>query len=306
LVVVVELVVVVVVSCDALLCDCGFSDTLLEEPVVPLGLVDVAVPELGVWFCGGVVLWLWSGVALLAGGFSGVPVVVEVDGLATLPLALEDGEAEDWDEDAAGDVEDWDDCADAIASVLGLEETPDPSAAEGGVQVSARCFTLVAVKLLFDIVEDCVWPVLLAEAEAVASLPVAAPVIWTCFPTSAFRSAVEPLIWYVVPLWSVRVKFPSLPLRQPVMDDPLVCVWSFGVAGIDCVLCGCVLCCELDDWLVVSCASATEPASKSVAVRVRTFRMKHFLRAFPWAKGLEVAYRVRYQLTARVCPGTRL
>jgi hypothetical protein len=98
LVVVVELLLVVVVlSCDALLCDWGCSETLLDEPVVPFGLVEVAVPELGVWFCGVVVLWVWSGVTLLAGGFSGVPVVVEVDGLATLPLVplLEDGDAED-------------------------------------------------------------------------------------------------------------------------------------------------------------------------------------------------------------------
>ena len=66
--VVVELVlVVVVVSCDALLCDCGRSETLLEEPVVPFGFVEVAVPALGVWFCDVVVLWLWSGVTLLAG-----------------------------------------------------------------------------------------------------------------------------------------------------------------------------------------------------------------------------------------------
>jgi hypothetical protein len=49
LVVVVELVLVVVeVSCDALLCDCGCSETLLDEPVVPFGFVEVAVPELGV------------------------------------------------------------------------------------------------------------------------------------------------------------------------------------------------------------------------------------------------------------------
>jgi hypothetical protein len=153
------------------------------------------------------VLWVWSGIALLAGGFSGVPVVVEVEGLVTLPLALEEGEVEDCDDEVAGDVEDWDDCDDceaALLSELGLEETPEPRPADG-LQVSAMCFTPVAVKLLLDIVEDCVWPLLLAEAEAVASLPVVAPISSTLWPTCAFRSAVEPLIWYVVPLWSVSV-----------------------------------------------------------------------------------------------------
>jgi hypothetical protein len=81
-----------------------------------------------------------------------------------------------------------------VSVLLGLEETPDPKADEG-LQESAMCFTLVTVKLLFDIAEDCVWPVLLAEAEVLASLPVVAPIIWTCFPTSAFKSAVDPLSW---------------------------------------------------------------------------------------------------------------
>jgi len=82
---------------------------------VPFGFVEVAVTVLGVWLCGVVVLWLWSGVTLLAGGFSGVPVVVEVDGLATLPLVLEEGEVEDWDDEADGGVEDCGDADDGEA-----------------------------------------------------------------------------------------------------------------------------------------------------------------------------------------------
>lgn len=83
--VLVSVVVVVELVCEVL--DCGCSEIELDELLVePLGLVEVAVPELGVWFSGLVVLWVWSGVALFSGGFSGV-VLFGFDGVATLPAA---------------------------------------------------------------------------------------------------------------------------------------------------------------------------------------------------------------------------
>lgn len=148
--------------------DCGRVEVELDEAVEPFGLVVVAVPLLGVWFCGAAGVVLCSGVAVFSGGFSG-EVVVEVDGLATLL--------------------DCDDCVDALPVLE--DDTPGPSCADG-LHVSAMCFTLVTAKLLFDIVEDCVLPVLLADAEAVDSLPVVAPISSTLCPTWSFRSAVEP------------------------------------------------------------------------------------------------------------------
>ncbi len=73
--------------------------------------------------------------------------------------------------------------------------------------------------------------------------------------------------------------------------------WSLGIELVeDCEDCDCVL--DGGAWLgVVSCANATDPASKHAAVRVRTFRID-FLRSFRRAKGWEVAYTVRYWLIA--------
>jgi len=87
---------------------------------------------------------------------------------------------------------------------------------------------------------------------------------------------------------------PSLPFKQPVIAVPLF--WSLGIDDVvDC-------CCELDvdgaDWLgVVSCANATVPASKHAAVRVRTFRIDS-PPCLSWGERVEVAYTVRYELTA--------
>ncbi len=62
--VLVSVVVVVLELVDVDVCDCGCSETELLElellgfcEVELLGF-EVAVPVLGVWFCGGVVLWL--------------------------------------------------------------------------------------------------------------------------------------------------------------------------------------------------------------------------------------------------------
>ncbi len=83
----VSVVVVVVELDDVVVCDCGCSEIELDELLVePFGFVEAAVPVLGVWFWGVVVLWFCSGVALFSGGFSGV-VVFGLVGLATLPEA---------------------------------------------------------------------------------------------------------------------------------------------------------------------------------------------------------------------------
>jgi len=58
--------------------------------------------------------------------------------------------------------------------------------------VSAMCFTFVTVKFLADEDEDCVWPVLLADADEVVSVPVIVPESWTWCPTCCFRSDVAP------------------------------------------------------------------------------------------------------------------
>ncbi len=187
----VSVVVVVVELEEVLVCDCGCSEIeLLEELVEPFGFVEVAVPELGVWFCGVVVLWVWSGVALFRGGFSGV-VLFGLAGLATLPEAWSVALLEAGGVVVAAPATpalDWE-----LLSLAGFDETPEPSADEDELHVSAMCFTLVTVKLLFDDAEDCVWPVLLADEDAVASLPLVVPVSCTSCPTCAFRSAVAPL-----------------------------------------------------------------------------------------------------------------
>jgi len=89
------------------------------------------------------------------------------------------------------------DCALFWVDGLCAPETPDPSCDEGddALQVSAMCLTLVTVKFLADEDEDCVWPLLLAEAEAVVSLPAIVPESWTWCPTCCFRSEVAPLSW---------------------------------------------------------------------------------------------------------------
>ena len=147
-------------------------------------------------------LWLWSGVALFSGGFSGV-VLFGFVGLATLPEAWPVAVLE------AGGVEvaapatpalDWE-----LLSLDGFDETPEPNADEDELHVSAMCLTLVTVKFLLDDAEDCVWPMLLADEEAVASLPLVVPVSCTSCPTCAFRSDVAPFSWYMVPLLSVNV-----------------------------------------------------------------------------------------------------
>ncbi len=83
----VSVVVVVVELDDVDVCDCGCSEIELDELLVePFGFVEVAVPALGVWLSGVVVLWFCCGVALFSGGFSGV-VLFGLAGLATLPEA---------------------------------------------------------------------------------------------------------------------------------------------------------------------------------------------------------------------------
>jgi hypothetical protein len=52
----VSVVVVDELDCEVLVCDCGCSEIELLEPVEPFGFVEVAVPALGVWLCGVVVL----------------------------------------------------------------------------------------------------------------------------------------------------------------------------------------------------------------------------------------------------------
>ncbi len=134
-------VLVVELDCDVL--DCGCSE-IEEELLELLGFVEVAAPALGVWFCGGGVVCVWSGVALFSGGFSGV-VLFEFAGLATLP--------------------------EACPVELGDADTPLPSWDDDGVHVSAMCFTFVTVKFLLVDEDDCVWPVGLAAAEALVSAP---------------------------------------------------------------------------------------------------------------------------------------
>jgi len=53
----VSVVVVDELDCEVVVCDCGCSEIELLE-VEPFGLVEVAVPALGVWLCGVVVLWV--------------------------------------------------------------------------------------------------------------------------------------------------------------------------------------------------------------------------------------------------------
>lgn len=71
------------------------------------------------------------------------------------------------------------------------------------------------------------------------------------------------------------MKLPSVPFRQPVMLLPLPWLWSLGMLDVDELdveFDGCELC-----WLLLgvwSCATATAPASNSVAVRLRTFRIE--------------------------------
>ena len=181
---------VVVVELEVLVCDCGCSAIELLE--LELFGLEVAVPALGVWFCGVVTLWFCSGVAVLVVEFSGV-VVVEV-GFATLPAAwplvlLEAGVCEALAEPATPPVVD---CAPLSAAGL-CDDTPEPSCDDGdALQVSAMCFTLVTVKFLPADADDCVWPVLLAEADEVVSLPVVVPDSCTWWPTCCFRSAVAP------------------------------------------------------------------------------------------------------------------
>ena len=54
----VSVVVVDELDCEVVVCDCGCSEIELLElfEVEPFGLVEVAVPVLGVWLCGVVVL----------------------------------------------------------------------------------------------------------------------------------------------------------------------------------------------------------------------------------------------------------
>lgn len=263
-------VVVVVVEVVCVVLDCGFSEIEVDDELLvePLGFVDVAVPALGVW--------LWSGVALV--GFSG-DAVLEFVGLATLPAAAPVALLE------AGGVLDC-----ALLSLDGLAETPEPSAEEEGLHVSAMCFMLVTVKFFDDDADDCVWPVALADEDAIASAPPVVPLSWTWWPTWAFMSDVAPFNWYVVPLWSVSVKLPSEPFRQPVIEFPLWLSLGDAVCVVDCC------CVEVVDWLgVVSCANARDPATNSAALRVRTVRIDFP----PWpsrSERLEVAYLVRYQL----------
>jgi hypothetical protein len=56
------------------------------------------------------------------------------------------------------------------------EDTPGPTCADPLLQVSAMCLALVTVKFFEVEVDDCVWPVLLAEADEVVSVPVTAPI----------------------------------------------------------------------------------------------------------------------------------
>lgn len=169
------MVVVVVELDDVLVCDCGCSEIELDELVEPLGLVEVAVPELGVWFCGVVVLWLWSGVALFSGGFSGV--VFGLVGLATLPEAWPVALLEAGGVLVVAPATPAADCE--LLWPDGLDETPEPNAEEEGLHVSAMCFMSVTVKFLLDDADDCVWPMLLADEAAVASLPLVVPVSCT-------------------------------------------------------------------------------------------------------------------------------
>jgi len=119
----VSVVVVEELDWEVVVCDCGCSEIELLE-VEPFGLVEVSVPALGVWLCGVVVLWVWSGVAAFVVEFSGVGVV-DV-GFATLPAAL-------------------------LAAGVWDPETPDPSCEDGdALHVSAMCFTFVTVKFLAD------------------------------------------------------------------------------------------------------------------------------------------------------------
>ena len=120
--------------------DCGCSETELVEP---FALVVDAVPALGVWFCGAGVVWFCSGAALFNGGFSGV-VVFGFVGLATLPAAWPAAVLE------AGV------CEDALLWEEVVDETPGPRFADDGLHVSAICFTLATVKVLFDMVDDWV------------------------------------------------------------------------------------------------------------------------------------------------------
>ena len=144
----------------------------------------------------------------MAAGFSGEVALVPA-GLATLPLEdcpltlLDDCpltlllEAGDWEAfcDALPATPPTFDCAPLSAAGL-CEETPDPRDDDGeALHVSAMCFALVTVKVLPAEEDDCVWPVLLAAAEDVESLPEVVPLSWTWCPTCCFRSEVAPFSW---------------------------------------------------------------------------------------------------------------
>jgi hypothetical protein len=197
----VSVVLVDELDCEVEVDVCGCSEIELLElfEVEPFGLVEVAVPASGVWLWGGVVLWVWAGVAVFVVEFSGV-VVVEV-GFATLPAdspvwLLVAGVWDEVCEPALPATPPVVDCALFPAFGVWEPETPDPSCDDGdALQVSAMCFTLVTVKFFEVEDEDCVWPLLLADADELMSLPVDVPESWTWCPTCAFRSDVAPLSW---------------------------------------------------------------------------------------------------------------
>jgi hypothetical protein len=181
-------------------------DWLLTAPLVP-GVVWAA-PVLGVWSSGRAVGWTGSGVALVAGGFSGV--LVEVEGVATLPAAwpvveldwllLVEGTCELCWSGVVADpatppvvVEAWPVAEFSVLDVLEEElgeamlpeapaalwsaAAPEPRAAEPGPeleleQVEARWLTLVTLKTFPDEAEEEGWPLAAAEEEAeVSALP---------------------------------------------------------------------------------------------------------------------------------------
>jgi hypothetical protein len=142
-------VVVVLELEDVLVCDCDCGCSEIELELELFGFVEVEVPALGVWLCGGVALWFWSGVALFTAGLDGFSGVVLL-GLATLPEAwplvlLDDGDVL-W-APAAPATPPVADCEPLSAAGL-CEDTPEPSEDEGdALHVSAMCFTLATVNV---------------------------------------------------------------------------------------------------------------------------------------------------------------